>query len=91
MGKEVKVRWYEIGTGYDTVAFVRSKNKKEALKEVVNFYKSKGYDENFLRCLRLTEVYPSSFEVVSTVILKSLIFKTVDIEKEGNVVLVQCL
>lgn len=50
--KEVKMKWYEIGTGYDTVAFVRSKNKKEALKEVVDFYKSKGYDKNFLRCFK---------------------------------------
>ena len=85
------MKWYEIGTGYHTVAYIRSKNKKEALKEIVNFYKSKGYDKNFLKCLRQNKVYSSSFETVCKVILESLTDKTVDIEKEGNVVLVQYL
>ena len=85
------MKWYEIITGYHTVVYVRSKNKKEALKEVVDFYKSKGYDKNFLKSLKLNKFYPSSFETVFNVVLTSLTDKTVDVEKKGNVVLVQYL
>jgi len=81
------MRWYFVlvKNDYSIVAYVRSKNKKEALKKVINFYKSKGYDKDFLRRLK-QNIYSSDFEKVSVAILKSLVDIYASVRKTGDYV-----